>query len=144
MEEEISVNVEDWNKKRHRTFISYCIFTLIIGLEYGIFPSTILSYLQEGVHAENAEIWFGVITASYFLMSVVGCLTITRYTDRTRNVKKTLIISCLFVTFGNFLYSVPSYAFVILIARLIQGIADSLMSIIQGEIIRNYEGEEQI
>ena len=144
MTKDICVTVDEWKKKRQRTFISYCVMTSIIGLEYGIFPATILSYLQEGLHAENADLWFGMITASYFISSIICCLVITRYTDRTRNVKKTLIISCIFVAFGNFLYSIPSYAFVILIARLIQGIADSLLPIIQGEIIRFYEEEERL
>ena len=144
MTKDICVTVDVWKKKRQRTFISYCVMTSIIGLEYGIFPATILSYLQEGLHAENADLWFGMITASYFISSIICCLVITRYTDRTRNVKKTLIISCIFVAFGNFLYSIPSYAFVILIARLIQGIADSLLPIIQGEIIRFYEEEERL
>eukprot|EP00111_Clytia_hemisphaerica_P021531 TCONS_00063338-protein len=70
-------------------------------------------------------------------------MTVTKYTDRTRNVKKTLMISCLFVAFGNFIYAVPYHPLIILWGRLLQGIADSMLSVIQGEIIRIYEGTER-
>ena len=48
------------------------------------------------------------------------------------------------VTLGNFIYAVPSYAVVLLLGRLLQGIGHSLISVIQGEIIRNYEEEERV
>ena len=141
--EKRQVTLEEWKKNRQRNFISYCIFSITIGMECGLVPPTVLGYLQEGLHAENPEIWLGLIIGSYFVTSLIGCLNLTRYTDRTRNVKKTLVICSSFVAFASFIYAIPSYAFVLLIARLIQGFADSLMAIIQGEIIRCYENTEQ-
>ena len=137
-------DLELWKRKRSKTFTAFCFVGVLLGLEYGIVPPTLFTYLKDGINTKKAQIWFGVITSSYFFSSMVGCLTITRYTDRTRNIKKTLIIVCFLVTLGNFIYAIPSYAVVLLLGRLLQGIAHSLISVLQGEIIRNYEEEERV
>ena len=135
---------EKWKVQRRRTFLAFCLIISINGLEYGIAVPTLFTYLKENLKTQNLNVWYGLIASSYFITSNIGCLTVSRYADKTKNIRLVLIATCLFVSLGNFIYATSKYAFMLLIGRLMQGFGDSLVSTLSGETIRIYRKDEVI
>ena len=133
-----------WENKRRTTFRVFCLFSFILGLEYGLSIPTLLSYIKDEVKAPYPQIWFGVIASTYPSASMLGCLTITRYADRTKNIRLILLATSLFAACGNIIYATPKHQSIVMLGRAIQGFADSLISVLFGEIIRNYSPDEQL
>ncbi|XP_066916241.1 uncharacterized protein [Clytia hemisphaerica] len=133
-----------WEKKRRTTFRAFCLFSLVLGLEYGLSIPTLLNYIKDKVKAPNPQMWFGIIASTYPLASMIGCLTITKYADHTKNIRLILLATSLFASCGNIIYATPKHQLIVMLGRALQGFADSLISVLFGEIIRNYSREEQL
>ncbi|XP_066915920.1 uncharacterized protein [Clytia hemisphaerica] len=141
---ESNTGLEKWKVQRRRTFLAFCLIISINGLECGIALPTLFTYLKENLKTPHLNIWYGLIASSYFITSNIGCLTVSRYADQTKNIRLVLIATCLFVSLGNLIYATSKYAFVLLIGRLMQGFGDSLVSTLSGETMRIYRKEEVV
>ena len=135
-------NIEQWKKKRCQTVISFRIVTYTIGFEYGLAMTTIFSYLKNILKVLDPGAWLGWITAAYFFGSLVGNLTLSKIADRTRRTKMLILGASLFAFVGGVLYMMPYSPYNLLIGRFLQGFADGLISVINGEIARVYPDAE--
>ena len=128
--------LEIWKKKRSQTFYVFCFLTFVVGTEWGIILPTLYVYLKSEIQATNYNIWYGFINAAYWMMSGVGSLTITKYADSTRNIRQCIIFICSVAALGNFIYSIPYSPVFPMVGRAMQGLGDSMVPVINGEIIR--------
>ena len=129
-------------KQNQRNFIFYCFVSGIAGTEYGFIVPTLYSYLKDSIRANSLDLWFGVITGSYFVSSIIGSLTIAKYADRTREIRKIILCVCVCVSLGNIGYAVSETAWFVLIGRFTQGFGDALLPVLIGEITKTY-GEKE-
>ena len=131
-----------WLKKRSRTVVAFRIITFTIGFEFGLAMITVFSYLEDILGISNPVEWLGWITAAYYFGSLLGNLTLTRIADRTRRTKIIILCASLFAFVGGALYMMPYSPYNLLFGRFLQGFADGLISVINGEIARVYPNEE--
>ena len=87
---------------------------------------------------------FGLIVSVYYLSTFISGVTITRYVDRTRRIKQTIIVLCILGVIGNCLYIIPLSSLFPLFGRLIQGIGAVCMSIMVREVSRLYTTEDVV
>ena len=131
-----------YRKQNHRNFILYCFVSAIIGTEYGFIVPTLYSYLKDSIRPKHLELWFGIITASYFISSTIGSQTIAKYADRTREIRRIILCTCVCVSLGNIAYAVSNTAFLVLIGRFTQGFGDAVLPVLIGEITKTYDEKE--
>ena len=136
--------LERWEVSRERTFILFCFFLGLIGMEYSIVVPTLLTYLRDVIKVEHEAFWFGFIQASYSIFAMVGNFTITKYTDRTRNIKEYFYVGFFVASLGNFLYTIPYSVVYPLVGRSMQGLGDALQSVVFGEVLRIYPEKQAV
>ncbi|XP_066912527.1 uncharacterized protein [Clytia hemisphaerica] len=134
--------ITEWKSSRRRTFILFCFFTSVIGTEYSIVTPSLLTYLQDVIKVENEAAWFAAIVSIYWLSSMVGSMFITKYADRSRNIRQCCTVVFIIASLGNFVYAVPYSPVFPLVGRMLQGFGDSLISVITGEVVRVYPEDE--
>ena len=130
------------NKQNKWNFICFCLVTGIQGIEYGFIVPTLFSYLKDEVHAKHLNFWFGAITSSFFVASIVGSLTIGKYADRTRKIRRIIVGTCFFVSLGNIIYTLAYNAPSVLVGRFMQGFGDAVVPVLIGEITKTYPEQE--
>ena len=135
---------EDSHREGKRwNFFCFCFVVGIIGTEYGFIVPTLYSYLKDVVRTPHLNLWFGLITSSYFVSSIIGSLTIGKYADSTREIRRIILGTCLFVSMGNVVYAVSHTASLVLIGRFMQGFGDAVVPVLIGEITKTYTEEEE-
>ena len=137
-------SIEYWKVKRKRTFIGFCFISASLGTEYSIIIPNLLYYLETIIKAKYPKLMFGLIVSVYYLSALISGVTITRYVDRTRRIKQTIMVLCIFGVIGNCLYIIPLSSLFPLFGRLIQGIGAVCMSIMVGEVSRVYTTEDVV
>ena len=137
-----TISSEVWEKYRKLTTVAFAIQDVLLGVEYSITFLTLWLYLKELVEVENPELMYGLKSASYLLFATVASLFMGRLVDRCRNVRYTFFVINALVSVGNIIYSLPFSTVLLIVGRLIAGIAGSLTPLINGELARCYEYHE--
>ena len=132
------------SKHKNRNFLWFCLFIGIKGAENGVVIPTLFSYLKNEIRpVRDLHLWYGVISCSYHVASILGSLFFTRYSDRTRNNRRIFISTCISIALGSFIYSLASFSVIFVwLGRLIQGFGDSISPIIVSEVIRNFTPQQ--
>ena len=131
-------NDDENERRKRRNFICFCLIIGIKGVEIGVVKPTLYSYLKNEIKPKHLSEWYGLISCSYYVASIIGSLTFTKYADKTRNIRPILNFTCLSISFGNIIYSLPFSPYPVLIGRFIQGFGDGVTPVIMGEITRNF------
>ncbi|XP_066930311.1 uncharacterized protein [Clytia hemisphaerica] len=139
-----NVDIKKWEASRKRTFIVFCFFLGLTGTEYSIVVPSLLTYLRDVIKVENEKTWFALITTVYWISSVIGNLTITKYADRTRDIKRCFYFGFFVVSLGNFLYTIPFSVVFPFVGRSLQGFANALFTVSFGEVLRVYPEHEAV
>ena len=143
MEEVTNANLfELWKKKRNLTTIAFTTQSLLLGMEYSITFLTLWLYLKALVSEENANLFYGLVSASYLLMAVVCSLALSAVVDRYRCIKKTFIGMNILLIIGNIVYSLPFSPYLLITGRLISGCGGLLRSVIASELTRIYSADK--
>ena len=67
---------KDWKRKRGRTFISFILVGITVGIDYSVVFSTLYLYLRNTIQIEGSQVWYGIIIAVYQISSsLFGLLT---------------------------------------------------------------------
>ena len=128
-------------KRKKQNFVLFCFVVGIAGAEYGFMVPTMYSYLKDVVRTPQLNLWFGLITCSYFASSILSSLIMTKYADRTRKIHRIIIGTCFFVSVGNIIYTVSYWEWLVLIGRFMQGLGDAVVPVLIGEITKTYTEE---
>eukprot|EP00111_Clytia_hemisphaerica_P005296 TCONS_00015302-protein len=139
-----NVDIKKWEASRKRTFIVFCFFLGLNGTEYSIVVPSLLTYLRDVIKVKDEKTWFALITAVYWISSMIGNLTITKYADRTRNIKRCFYFGFFVVSLGNFLYTIPFSVVFPFVGRSLQGFADAMFTVSFGEVLRVYPEDEAV
>ena len=107
---------------KKRNFIYFCIVAGIGGAEYSFIVPSLYSYLKDVVHTKDLSLWYGLVSSSYFSSSILAaCFIMSKYADRTRNIRAIIIGTCFLVSKGNFIYVATLFPTLVLIGRSLQG-----------------------
>ena len=131
-----------WKTKRRRTFISFVLIGIVVGIDYSVVFSTLFLYLKETVKTNNNEFYYGIIMVAYLIASSAFGMLTGRWVDKTRRVKSFTNVLLLLQILGSLLYTVPLDVSFLIAGRFIAGTGDSFISVCSGEVVRIYDEEE--
>ena len=137
-------DLEEWKRKRKRTTIGFCIVGLALGMEYAVTFTTLWLYLKTLVKTSHPYIFYSFISASYFVMTIISSLIVSRIVDRYRCVRASFLLCTTIVTIGNIMYSLPFSPYLLLFGRLVAGIGGCMRPLMSGEVARCYSEEEKL
>lgn len=105
-------------------------------MEYNITFLTLWLYLKTLVKVEDPELIYGLVSVSYLLPATIASSFVGRLIDRTRSVRCTFFVLNAPVCTGNIIFSLPFLTVLLIVGRLLAGIAASLRPLINGELAR--------
>ena len=130
-------------RNNRRNLLCFCFVATLGGIEYGYVVPILFSFLKDGIHTtDGLNIWFGLINSSFFIASIICSLTVAKYMDRTRKIRRVLVGTCLLVSAGNLIYAVSDRAAMVLVGRFMQGFGDFLTPVFYSEITKTFHKEE--
>ena len=127
------MSVVDIKKKRTLTKYIYYTVQLFNGLENSGIAISIIYYLQNDVKVSNAKVYASFIMAIFGGISSIASVLFGRYTDKTRNVKYSLLSIIFIAIIGNILYTFHSNICWVIIGRMLVGFIGAADTIISGK-----------
>ena len=124
-----------WKKER-RSFLLIAITAMILyGLELITTSLSIVFYLKDRYHFNNKEValYYSFAQAGVAAVQMFSGLILGRYADRTRNAKGCLLLVLTTCSMSNLIYTLPLPIWIILVARCLLGIQESLQSAVLGK-----------
>jgi len=131
-----------WLLQRKKTTYIFIIQNFLFGIEWSMFFLTLWIYLQTINHSDDTKLFYSLISTSYLVISI--CLTpLAGYIiDKTRDVRRALLIGNFFIILGNIIFAIPYSPYYLLAGRLLAGLGVSVSPVISAEIARSYERKE--
>lgn len=123
-------------KTAKHTVIVCVMIIFLAGLDYSIIMSTMVPYLKDMVQVENPNLYHSATLGAFSLSSILVGTVSGRFVDRTRNLKKYIILVLLLMLIGNLLYAIYLHPAFLIIGRFLAGIGDSFMGVSAGELVR--------
>ena len=139
-----ALNNKSWESKRSNTVRVFWFIALVLGAEYSIIIPSLWFYLTEVIQTHNAHFMFGAIVSGFYVAALLSGALIPRYIDRTRDIRRSMMLLILMKMIGNFIYIIPLSAYFPLIGRLLQGMADFCLTIMTAETARAYVNEDTV
>ena len=131
----------EWKRKRRNTLIGFVIIGTFGGIDCSVLVSTLYLYLRDLIKSDRPELWYGLITAFFFISSTIFGVFFGRWLDRTRRVRVYVNISLLVQVIGFLLYTISYHPIILLVGRTICGMGDPFTSVVTGEVFRIYDNE---
>ncbi|XP_066929997.1 uncharacterized protein [Clytia hemisphaerica] len=135
-----SQKYKEWqtNREIFRWITTAAIF--LYGLESQGFLVTVLFYLMERYDLSKDDVSFYLSLTQFLSCSVemVSGLGLGRYADQTRNLRKVVLLNLAATFVLNLIYTLPVPLWVIIIARTLTGVSESLQTAVVGEFRRIY------
>ena len=138
------LNNKGWGNKRRNTVRVFWFIALVLGAEYSIIIPSLWFYLTEVIQTNNAHFMFAAIISGFYVAALLSGALIPRYIDRTRDIRRSMMLLILIKIIGNFIYIIPLSAYFPLIGRFMQGMADFCLTIMTAETARAYVNEDTI
>ena len=131
--------MEEWKKKRTKTFIAFTLVEVVLGMEYSMIVPTVYLYLTTLIHSSYPFLFYGLISASFHMTNILSGILLGRISDKTRKIW--LIHQCgnMLIMLGNFFYAFPFSSLFPLSGRILSGFGAGLRAVIYGEIGRVYD-----
>lgn len=134
----------DWERKRRHTFIAFLFLAFILGLDISGVFATLYTYLKDLVHTDTPTVYYSVIFGCFNLSSLIFCVTIGRWMDKTRKVRLYAHWTLVAQIIGQLLYAIPLHPVFQLVGRIFNGMSDTFASVVSGELFRIYDEQEGI
>lgn len=132
-------NMHKWHEKRRRTITVFFLQNTLSGIEFSFIDSTVLQYVNNLMKTSAPNFIFGSLTALVFLCPIIFLTPVSRWIDKTRNVKHVMVYSNLLGIIGSFLYIIPFSPYYALTGRFLQGFNLMLRTVMNAEVSRSYE-----
>lgn len=135
---------KSWERKRRHTFIGLLFVGFIMGLDLSAIFTTMYLYLKEVVHTESPNVYYGIILGCFNICSMVSCILIGRWLDRTRKVRLYAHFALIVQIFGYLIYSVPLHPMFLALGRVFNGMSGTFVVVVSGELFRIYDEHEGV
>ena len=132
---------EVWIAKRRKTTIIIYIYALLLGTEYSSIVLTLYFYLQETLKVDNISLYYSIAMASMSASASVTGLIFGRYIDKTRHIRKFLIIAISVIMLGNLLYTLHFSVWFIILGRLLCGMGEAVNTALSGNVFLYFSEE---
>ena len=130
-----SQKYEKWEKDREifRWIVTAAI--LLYGLEDQVVVVSLLYYLMDkyNLPRHNVSFYFSMTQLFFSCVQMIAGVGLGRYADRTRNLRKVVLLNLTLTTVLNLTYTLPFPLWVIIIARSLMGVTESLQTAVLGE-----------
>lgn len=129
-----SPEYKQWLKERaYNRYIAYFVM-FMAGLEISSVIVSMLYYLETSFNYNMAEarFYFSITETFCGLGQICGGIMIGRYVDRTRNLKRVILLNLLLIMLGNLMYSLPISVYFVIIGRFFCGTNESLQTALGG------------
>ncbi|XP_057293811.1 putative transporter AmpG 1 [Hydractinia symbiolongicarpus] len=131
-----------WKKKRTSTFLVFVVFYFLIGLELGCINATLWIYVSTLLKTGNDKLYYGLITAAFYVPSLFFPPIVTRFVDKTRRMKLCFIgVLCLSIA-GSILYPIHTSPVFPLAGRFLSGFNIAFAPVIISEVARSFTSKE--
>ena len=124
---------EKWKKQRRNTTWVFTVFSFLLGMEYSAVVLTLWYYLKALVHINHVPIYYSVIMVSMALTGTIGNVVFGRYIDKSRNIRRFMLIINMVSIIGNLLYTLHFSVGFLILGRLLCGFNDSITAAVSGE-----------
>lgn len=125
---------KEFFRERKRTTIVFYFLFFLYGMERSCVLVSLLFYLQDDLKmsVSEAKTYYSWTLAVYAANAAVIGIFTGRYTDRTRNVKKTLLMLFFISIVGNIIYTMEFSIWCIILGRLLCGCVGSANANVSG------------
>ena len=131
-----SKELRSWLKRKKTTLIAFACFDLVCGMhEYMLYPTTWL-YLTTLIHTTKPELFYSLITGSFFVFQMFTALLFGRLADKTGKVRLLFQFGNFLLILGNICYSLQFSALFPLVGRCMAGMGTGVRCVIYGELGR--------
>ena len=127
--------LQDWYKKRKNNMIIIYINTCIFVFEFSAITISALYYYKDTLKVSNPQLYYSLTLGSIYILVPVSSVIIGKYTDITRDVRKTALSVSYFNIVGNLFYVFPLFNWFPIIGRMLCGIPDGVKSAFVGELL---------
>lgn len=130
--------IEQWKRKRDTTFYTYCLIFFNNGFEQTLTVTTTWLYIIRLMTIENNRIYYAIINAAYLFPTTIFSNVASAYCDKTRNLKRIMILTHVISIIGGLLYcnnTSPSYA---IIGNFMSGFSLILRPLMIGDMARSF------
>ena len=135
--------IDSWLTKRERTRLVMQVQSILNGTEASMTYTYLYLYLTNVLHtASNTVLFYTSIVTVYSLFTIIASLVLGRIFDKYRNLRQMMILCNILLFIGNLLYCIPLSPWLLLISRLFAAIGASSRSMICGELVRCYIGDD--
>jgi len=93
-------------------------------------------YLHDVIKTDHVTFYYDLVI--YYVASVISGLTISLHADRTRNIKKIVLILVGFEIFGSCVYSIYTSVNFVIVARFILGFGSVILALVTAEMARDF------
>lgn len=131
-----------WLKQLQRTTYVFYLQSFLLGVEYSLAFTYLYLYLKDVLHTEKVILFYSVISTIFLVTMIIASLVFGKVFDRLRNLRQMLIICNTMMFLGNLLYCIPLSPWLLFFGRFLAGIGGSSRSIISGETVRCYTGDD--
>ena len=147
-EKELLVNSDDedhidypegWKRKRKRTMGIFFFSFYIMGLEFTTIYSTLWQYVKKDMSNADPYLAYGMIASGRFVVPLLFLVEVSRWFDRTRSLRRFMIVTGLMTNVGYALYMVHTFTFLPMLGTILQGKDKSVFLIHNKHGIRTLE-----
>ena len=125
---------QQWLKRRQKTIFCFALLFLGFGIETTMVLATLWSYLTTLMKVEHRYMWYGVISAAYYVPCIPLTIILGRIVDRYNNIRRVTLICLNFAILGNILYCFHYSPYIPLFGRILSGFTSPLKTCIEGGI----------
>lgn len=131
-----------WKRKRRKTLVGFMIVGTVSGIDTSLVYSSLFLYLDENVKTDRPKLWYGIILTAFYVSSAISAAVGGRWVDRTGRIRLYIIATLCLQLIGFLIYAIPFHPLNVLAGRFLCGIGESFTSIVTGEVLRIYTGNE--
>ena len=121
-----------WIKKRRKTTYMIYVYALLLGTEYSSIVLTLYLYLKEIVKVDHISFYYSIVMTSMNLSALATGLLAGRYIDRTRNIRKFVLVVLSITMLGNVLYTLHFSVWFLVVGRILCGFGEAVNSALSG------------
>ena len=129
-----NVDIAEWKVRRRRTTIILQLHSFLYGLEVVSIVTSLMYYL-EAMKVKNTVVFYSIVTSSMALAEAGSSVIIGRYMDKSRNLRRILLLNCLLSVIGNITYTMRFNVWFLVIGRFLCGFNNSMKPVVSGTYI---------
>lgn len=138
-EDDLEEMSAEWKVRRIKCLTVFVVQLFALAVDSSIVSTLEPAYLKFAIKdSANYTTYAALLTTSYGLAAIIFQLILGGNADKTRRIKRLLVLCNSCSALGNCIYSIPHGILVLMIGKFIRGIGASAYVIVIGEVARSY------